>query len=249
MKCYLILILVFGACNVKEEKKIHNTMEKNYIKKGLSVNCKSLNKEEFYEMVNAGKRKPLEEYRKEYGIDVYEISKEKILVCEAGYYTLYYDISDLDSVLIDNHGEVKSFEILQNSNPYGIDFPKYTTKLTDDLIKAIDLKGINVLKPQSLVEVNEKMNSFDDNGFVFKDKFINIIALIGEVLRVKYNASWVMKLSNDKITWNPYLKIGTKEINFFGFLYEDIFEDSNTESCIPETYQAAVGIIDNNIIE
>lgn len=66
----------------------------------------------------------------------------------------------------------------------------------------------------------------------------NFIALMGELLIKKYDAEWIMELSSDNITYNPYLKIRDKKVQFFIYLFEDIFiKEKPVANLLTEIYR------------
>ena len=246
MRFFFIIFIVLISCN---SMKKNNPVEIDRIelKDGSSIKCKSLSKQDFDKRVTQYNIQPIAEYKTKYSIDVFEISKQEVLVLESNYYTLYYSLSDLDAVLNGSNVVEDGREILYGKNPYGVDFPKNTEKLINQLGLLLHLQSVKNLSPNYLEEINKKINALDNPQVFFEGKFINIVALIGEAIREREHASWDMKLSDDKITWNPYLKINNQNVNFFSFLYEDIFIENNTKNCIPEIYQTAIGIIEHNL--
>lgn len=222
-------------------------MDRIVLKDGNSIACESLSKEDFDKRVIQSKIQPIAEYKDKYSIDVFEISKKEVLVKEGNYYTLYYSLADLDSVLKGSNVVEEGKEILYGKNPYGEEFSKKTEKLINQLDILLNLQSVKSLSPSYLELVDKKINALDNSQVFFEENFINIVALIGEAIIEKHHASWDMRLSNDKITWNPYLKINNQHIDFFSFLYEDIFIEKNIKNCIPEIYQTTIEIIEHNI--
>lgn len=244
MRFWIMIFIVLVSCN---SNKKNNTivMEKIELKDNTSIKCKALSKYEFDKILSSHSAGALSEYKTKYSIDVYEISSQEVLVQEGNYYTLYYSLSDLNAVLNGSSFEDGGREILYGKNPFDSDFPRYTYKLIEELALSLQLNPSKTFSLSYLQEVNEKINSLDSSQEFFEKKFINIIALIGEAVVEKYHASWDMKLGDDKITWNPYLNSKDQSINFFSFLYEDIFIEKDTKDCIPEIYHTVSGIISN----
>lgn len=86
-----------------------------------------------------------------------------------------------------------------------------------------DLKiNSKVINEELIEKVDEKLDSLPNADFQ-KRHLLALIALLGEVLIKKHNAEWHMKLASDNVTYNPYLNINGKQVQFFTYLFEDIF--------------------------
>lgn len=171
-----------------------------------------------------------------------------MIVNEEDYYTLYHSIDDLDKVLNDANNSSNGTEVLFNRNPYGGDFPNHTGELISKLSTSLNINDTSgILDMGYLKKVDEKINLTINPKEFYEQNFINIIALIGTVVIQKYGAKWDMKLADDKHTWNPNLKVKNESLEFFTYLYEDVFLNNQTKNIIPEVYQTAVDIVRHNI--
>jgi len=86
--------------------------------------------------------------------------------------------------------------------------------------------------------IDQKIDTLQDPLEFKRRYFINLIALVGEVYISAGKAKWEMKISGDSVTWNPYLIIKKQEVNFFVYLYEDVFlVSANKERGLLEIYE------------
>lgn len=211
-------------------------MDKIHLSTGVSINCKAISKEEYNGLLVNGSATPIKRYLDEYALEVYVLSDKKVVVKEGGYYTLYYGIDDLEAVLIDASNSPMVQEILFNQNPYGMEFPTKTHLLIDGLLGSLKINS-KVINEELLKQVDEKLDSMSNVDFQ-KRHLLGLIALLGEVLIKKHNAKWLMKLASDNVTYNPYLIVNGKKVQFFTYLFEDIFIKSHPPKLLlTEIYQ------------
>ena len=78
-------------------------------------------------------------------------------------------------------------------------------------------------------KIENKLAALDNPLFFYRKYFLNFVALLGEITIKNCSASWDLQLSDDGVTWNPFLKIQKKSIPIFSRLYETVFFDHNTE--------------------
>lgn len=145
-----------------------------------------------------------------------------------------------------------SQEILYGLNPYGEKFPLYTKDLIQDLCVQLDLNySIYENDLEGLIKILAEQIKLKKDKDFYKEKFLNLIALIGEATNKKIGSRWIMKLSeHDKVTWNTLLAIRDEQVVFHTYLYEDIFlGDSDNEYLIEDVYQTTLDIININILK
>ncbi len=223
-------------------------MDRIELNNGMTIKCQMLNKIEFYQILKENNGILLEKYSISFEqLEVYELSNKNVLVKEDDYYTLYYSLSDLDSVLANASDFASGQVILLNKNPYGKDFPNHTSKLIQELLQNLNIPTNLPINKDILKLVDTEI--FKINGYqnFERDHFIHLIAIVGEVLKNDFNANWEMNLSSDGKTWNPYLKIKGNDFEFFTYLYEDIFlTEKRKEPVLLETYLTVNAIVNFN---
>ena len=233
-----LVILFFSSCKIKSENK----MESIELSTGETVMCKSLDKNE-YDRLMENAMPFLNVYKDKLGIDVNEIKGSKdVIVRDGNYMTLYFNREGLDKVLMNSS---PSFEALLNKNPYGIDFPHKSKALCDELTMFFSLKNYPI-DTNLLMAIDEKMDLLTDPISFKRKYFIHLISIIGEAVINKYNGTWVMQLGSDSVTWNPFISIRHKEVQFFTYLYEDIFISDNSGQILIETFDTVDAIIKQN---
>src|SRR5690606_38996237 len=118
-----------------------------------------------------------------------------------------------------------SQEILYGLNPYGEKFPLHTRELIQDLCIELDLNYSAYENDlEGLIKaLGEQIKLKKEKDF-YKEKFLNLVALIGEAANKKMGSSWMMVLSDDdNLTWNTFLLMRNEKVVFHTYLYEDIF--------------------------
>jgi hypothetical protein len=250
MKKYFIAMVTFitlYSCT-SDKKNEHRNMAKIELSNGKSVQCEILTKDEYQKKITDSSSKLLSKYKTEYNIEVFTTSINEVIVNEEGDYTLYHTIDDLEKVLNDANNSSNGTEVLFNKNPYGSDFPNHTGELISKLSTLLKINETpDILDMEYLKKVDEKINLTGNPQEFYEQNFINIIALIGTVVIQKYEGQWDMELADDKHTWNPNLKVKNESLEFFTYLYEDVFLNNQTKNIIPEVYQTAVDIVRHNI--
>ena len=97
-------------------------------------------------------------------------------------------------------------------------------------------------------QIDKRISKLPDADAFNEDHMINYVALIGEIIIKNYGAKWDMQLSGDGSTWNPYLRVNDQQLQFFTFLYEDIFLNSGTNKhVVLSVYKTAEEIIRVNL--
>src|SRR5436305_11591546 len=118
MKKYSIAVIwfliVFVSCDQKKKRK----MDSIELNNGLTVKCKSLSKDEYNSLMKDTAGGAIKRFREKYSIDVRQLRNGQVVVKEDDYYTLYYNLNDLDMVLGNASGSLQGVEILQNKNIY-----------------------------------------------------------------------------------------------------------------------------------
>jgi hypothetical protein len=122
-----------------------------------------------------------------------------------------------------------SKEIMFGRNPFGKDFPMHVSVLIDEIKSELDIKSA-AIDLQALVEIDKKINALHERKAFNEKYFLNMIALIGEVFihEKQPHATWEMQLATDYTSWNPSIKYDNRNIDFLGYLYEDLFLDTPT---------------------
>ncbi len=120
---------------------------------------------------------------------------------------------------------------------YTDNFPTYAPKLSKSLLADFGVRSqtvdINALK-----DIDNKILSTEDPVEIYRQHFAAIIAIVGEALVEKHHAQWCMQRSKKGDVWEPYLQIGERKVEFFNWLYEDIFINQDPEKpLLFESYQ------------
>lgn len=244
----LIVIFVF-SCQLAGSKNYNaKKMDRIELNDGSSIKCKPLTKEQYDSMIKAHAKDItyLRRYKDLYELDVHLISNGEVLVREGDYYTLYYKLSDLDKLLNQAGLAENGEEVLKNKNPYGEKYPLHTNQLILNLANQLSVTSQGSSK-ELLIALDQRLDSME-NGQEFKrDHFINLIAVVGEVLLKKYGGDWYMEMAGDNKTWNPYLIIKGQKVEFFVYLFEDVFLQESHQQTLSEIYETVEGIIATNL--
>jgi hypothetical protein len=212
---------------------------------GTSISCKALTKSEYDSILTQEKPSFLKKYSELYSLDVYLLNNGNVVVREADYYTLYIRLVDLDHVLSQSN-DVGGFEMLLNKNAFGEKFPLHTKELVMEVANKLKV-DVSRYDDELLRIVDTKVSLLGAKEDFSKKYFLHLIALVGEVLREKHGLEWEMVLGSDVKTWNPYLKVKQERVQFFGYLYEDIFLTKPHEHFLEELSRTMDVIIRNNV--
>ena len=211
---------------------------------GSFIKCKSLSLHEFKALSIKSLGGPIGKFKNQFGVEVYQLNNDEVIANDGGYYMLFDNTNDVEKVLTDAHQSSHGTEILSNKNSFGKDFPNHTNILIKDLSDALNVKYVQP-DEQLLRDLDYKLGGLPNASKFKKKHLINFIAVIGEVLRRKYKTEWEMVLGSDAKTWNPYLKSKGRPIEFFTYLYEDIYINENTEQLLTEVYETVNAIKSN----
>jgi hypothetical protein len=225
-------------------------MEKGTIElmSGDKIACYSLTKEEYLNYLNNPNIQRIEEFN-QIGLNVFKIERNKVVIEENGYYTLYDDINDFKLVIGSLGNNSNGQEVLYGLNPFGNEFPKNVEKILKELSDALQIEiNENYITSEKIFEIDKKIESLDSQ--FYEKYFIHIIALIGQALNCKYHSDWRMELSDDNQTWNTFLQLNDQKIVFHTYLYEDIFINSkDAEHIILGVFDTVSDIIEINILK
>lgn len=213
---------------------------------GTTIKCQALTKEKFDSLLMTNGTSYLKEYMERYSIDVHLFENGEILIHDSGYYTLYFSLSDLDKVL-NQENTTAGTEALLNKNIYGREFPAHAADLSKKLSDFFSVR-YDGNQGNFLQVLDEKIDSLPDAQDFKSEHFLEILAVIGEALIQKYAAKWEMELGSDGVTWNPYLEVKGKYVQYFVYLYEDIFQQENHKRTLSEIYHTMISIINNNML-
>jgi hypothetical protein len=214
----LILITLILGCTNKDDK-----MDNIELSDGSFLKLESLNHAE-YQSLKEKKGKELQiDYRKKFNAEVFLLEDGRVIVDQDDVYLLLDNLSDVDKLFAHNLEYAQGREVLYHKNPYGKAFPNQTNVLISHLLDTLNIERVD--NDETLMKlIDAKLETMPNASMFKKTYFINFIAVIGEALRKKHNTEWVMILSDDGTTWNPYLKTNKgRPINFFIYLYEDIY--------------------------
>jgi len=205
---------------------------------GTFIKSKSLTRNEYLALKkDMYSNTSISEYKEKYNTDVYELKNKQILINQEDVFLLLDDLEDASRLLEDHAESSNDREALYNKNPYGKDFPKHTKDLIKELADTLDIVYVNY-DEGLLKQVDSKLYKLPNPALFKKKHLINLIAVVGEVLRKKYHTEWFMILSDDRKTWNPYLKSDDRPINFFMYLYEDIYINNvDSDDLLFEIYE------------
>ena len=216
--------------------------------KGHTIYFKSFTKEEF---VTYQEEKKVKSKREKGRYIIFELQTGEVMVQynhdyseKLNTYYLYSNKEDFQNAT--KFARSSSF-IMLNKNPYGAQFPKKSKELALQLLKTFGLSESDLYDAKSLEHIETKINSSSEPYRLYRENFISIIALIGELLIHKYTGAWKMKRADDKVTWNPILMVRNKRIMFFPNLYEDIFLNNNIEDILSFTYRVTEYTVPKNI--
>jgi hypothetical protein len=190
---------------------------------GSFLKLESLNHAK-YELLKEKRREQSEsDYTRNFNAEVFLLEDGRVIVDQDGAYSLLDNLSDVDKLFSHNLEYAQGREVLYYKNAYGKDFPNHTNILIRNLVNAVGIEyADNYETLMNLIDA--KLETIPEASIFKKTYFINFIAVIGEALRKKHKTEWVMILSDDGTTWNPYLKSHKgRPINFFIYLYEDIY--------------------------
>lgn len=171
--------------------------------------------------------KPSYYYDKEKKYKIHEaVNSKKVLVVYNDESLLVYDsMKEFDMVFNDvTNNKVIQEEIMKNKNPYEEKFPEISRQLTENFLLTFGL-SLNIDTNELLIQLDNNIEkTISDKKPFFFENFLNIIALIGELLKAKYSEStWEMILSDiDNETWSPYLLYKGYRLHIFTYLMEDI---------------------------
>jgi len=227
--CFIVII----SCKNKHQNKKMDNIE---LSDGTFVQCKSISFEEFDALKLNALGGPIRKFKNEFNVEVYLLNNKEVIANENGYFMLFKNQNDVEKVFSDAHQSSHGAEILNDKNPFGKSFPEHANILIRELS---DTLGVKYVQPDEklLKELDYKLSMLP-NGSVFRKKhLLNFIAVIGEVLLKKYKTEWEMILSSDGKTWNPYIRTESRPIEFFTYLYEDIYINENSETLLTEVYE------------
>ncbi|MBO9204219.1 MULTISPECIES: hypothetical protein [Niastella] len=222
-------------------------MESIELNNGQKINCKSLTKIEYNSLLKDTVGGIVERIWTQYNIAVHQLKNGQVVVEENSYYTLYDNLEDVDKVLLNAVGNSNGSEILAGKNIYGAKFPEEVPVLIKQLCQILDINYTSS-NEQLLKDIDAKVNRLADPQQFRESHLIHFIALIGDVIIRKYSAEWKMELASDGTTWNPYLIINNQDVQFFVYLYEDIFINRvQEEGLLFGIYKTVVAIREHNL--
>ena len=135
---------------------------------------------------------------------------------------LYYDFADRDY----------GFDSLYGRNQYGKDLLEKKDSIIETFLSETFLKNdINVVR-----SLNEKVNKEENYKEFIDDNLLEIILLIGEQVSHKVNGQLKIKLSDDKITWIPYIEVNNEDYFYYMYLIEELNESDKTKDYILDFY-------------
>lgn len=244
--CVIFILFVLGGCYRSPKDTIMDEIE---LQNGMTIKCQMLNEQTFSKLLTDKKGEAIEKYSLAFGIEVYELQNSHVIVKEGNYYTLYFSLRDLDKVLFHSEAGVNGQEILLNKNYFGKDFPQHTSFLIKELLSELNLSENAQVDKDLLLLIQAEVIKRPDAEDFEKKHLLHFIAVIGNALINKYSASWNMQLASDQQTWNPYLVVKEENVQFFTYLYEDIFMvDKSSNTFLTESYETVTGIIEYNLM-
>ncbi|WP_374950020.1 hypothetical protein [Mucilaginibacter sp.] len=206
---------------------------------GTLVECTYLTETQFVKLKSNVVQGAIESFKIKYQAEVYQFPDGSVIASKDGIYVQFNSLDDLKSVLDDTNEDQIVTSILHNKNPFGELFPNHTFQLIRQLTDSLQMPEGEPVNAQLLKDIDSKISDLP-NPSIFKKKFfINLVAVVGEVICKEHNIKWRMILSDDKQTWHPYLYTPKKPIEFFSYLYEDIYESNRQGSILFEAYQTA----------
>ncbi|RFM29068.1 hypothetical protein [Deminuibacter soli] len=219
-------------------------MDKIELRNGKTIERQSLTKEVYEDLLrNAEKRMDGFAGLK---MEVDVLNDRRVLVEENGHYTIYYNLPDLQNVISDVKELENSSEMLLNKNSYGERFSEHVEELVRGLLSDLQMTD-EKLDDSLLKKIDNKVRTLEHGGQSFnEDHLINYIALIGLMLTKYHGAVWQMEKADDGVTWNPY-QVRNQEIQFFIYLYEDIFMNKVSADIVYEVYATMEDIIKYNL--
>jgi hypothetical protein len=243
-KATMVILLCFFVISSCKRKYQTEKMDNIELSDGSFIKCKSLDLNEFNRLRLLTLEGPVDKFKHRFGVEVYKLKNEEVIADDNGYYMLFNNTDDLEKVLMDANNTSQGTEILSNKNPFGKDFPNHTKALIQELS---DTLGVKYVQPdeQLIKELDYKLGKLPDAPEFKRRHLLNFIAVIGEVLLRKYKTEWQMVLSADAKTWNPYLRSANRPIEFFTYLYEDIYIKENHGHLLTEVYETVNDIKKN----
>ena len=180
-----------------------------------------------------------QEYKKEYGIDVYLGRDGKAYYSDSTNIYEFESIEILKKAVKEVFLDSSSREVLYKKKIYGVDFPKFSKSVATNLLKELNIssQSFNV---KILKTVEESIASMANPYKFYRDNFLAVCALLGESLINEKNLKWKMILSDDQETWNLFLYSENEEIPFFVDVYEDIFINNEIEDVLSLNFYSVI---------
>jgi hypothetical protein len=226
--------------------QVNKKMANIILSTGEKIKCKALSDSEYNRLLKDSVGGVIKELKEKYGTEIHVLNNGQVVINEKDYYTLYYKLEDLEKVLADVSEASHGTEVM-SGNTYGADFPLHTDALIRQLC---DTLGVNERdhNVNQLGQIDKRISGLPNADTFNEDYMINYVALIGEIIIKKYGAKWDMQLSEDGRTWNPYLRVNEQQLQFFTYLYEDIFLNSGTNKhVVLSVYQTTDDIVRVNL--
>lgn len=250
MKKIIIFVFFFAGCNSVDKSKNEHRMNNDHNSKrrlvkandGSVVEVFDLTLQEFQELVEKHKLRQIPDEAE--GIHLFELTDSSIVSSDGGYAIKFHNLHDYQKLSGPHEGENTGSHILADKNPYGKDFPKMTGKLISGLLADLKISDLQI-NAHLLKQVDEKIGKTQSPVKFWMEHYLQIIAIVGESLNQEFGTSWSMKYDQSSKVWEPFIEYHGKEIQFFGYLWEDIYQtqDPNMPIC-SETFLTVKGIME-----
>jgi hypothetical protein len=134
-------------------------------------------------------------------------------------------------------------EILRYKNIYKDEFPRHTVELIADLRADLGVDGSR-LDAGLLKDLDSRIIERPDAPYFLRRNLMALIGAVGEVLIREFGGTWYMEPASDGETWNPFIIVNGRKIQFFVHLYEDIYiGERDGAHLLVETYGTARDIV------
>lgn len=181
-----------------------------------------------------------------YGVTAYKIDDAKVIVEESGRYALYPSMNILLNVLKNYKGSYKR-SILFDKNPYGKNFPDMVGTIVTQLFDDLDIDPDVLNREDVLIKLDNAILK-NRNELFFEKYFLGFIALIGKYSLQEFKGRWQMVLSDDKVTWNPFIEINNQKVYFADYIREDFFNLKERKP-FTEAFETVRHIIRINVLD
>lgn len=240
----IVLSFLLVGCHSERKKELQNENKMvSVILPGYGkIYRKNISKALFWQMKDNYNGVFVDSLSKTFSAQIYKLNNGEGIIERNGYFTHYRKFDDLIKVLENFDQLSRAREILYGRNRYGRSFSDSTKVLIKELLDQLNIQRTGI-DEGLLREVDKEIGRLNDIEDFCDEYFLNLVALVGEVLIKEKECAWKLELSDDGETWNCHLLFKGEKIIFVGFLYEDLFL-RRTDDPLITTYYSVSDIIE-----